>query len=131
MSSMIAMKFLFCYGLGVKASKLHHQIARSFGGVLLALLCTTAVAHHDAQHLRQQELRSTVRQQMGNPVPVHQGVPASAIQFNQAQSAAQARIATEADANARHLSAQQRVELRRQLTRDLQAQRNPSSSTDR
>jgi hypothetical protein len=98
-------------------------------GGLSGLLCTAAVAHHDQQHLRQQELRSTVRQQMDKPLPVRQNAPqsVSSVTAKAAALASRAGIEAAADANARHLNAQERIELRRQLTRDLQAQ--PSAET--
>lgn len=91
-----------------------------------ALLCTAAVAHHDPQHLRQQELRSTVRQQMAKPLPARQrdAQAASTAAAQAAAQASQAGIQAAADANARHLNSQERSELRRQLARDLQAQRS-------
>jgi hypothetical protein len=99
---------------------------KNLGGALSAMLCTAAVAHHDPQHLRLQELRSTVRQQMAQPLPARQITPqpVSSATAQAAAQASQAGLQAAADANARHLSAQERVELRRQLTRDLQAQRS-------
>jgi FKBP-type peptidyl-prolyl cis-trans isomerase (trigger factor) len=66
---------------------------------------------------RRQELRSTVRQQHAIvQAPASQSTP-----INSQDSAASIPAP-------RHLSAQERTELRRQLTRDLRAQRSTGSA---
>jgi hypothetical protein len=119
MTGMVVMNNSFWLGISP-------HLGKSLGGALSALLCSAAAAHHDAQHLRQQELRSTV-QQMAKPAAAKPAAPVN----QAAKAAAQAGVQSAADANAHHLSAQERLELRRQLTRDLQAQRNPSDSSTR
>ncbi len=126
MCTMIAINVPFTQAPTSGWIAMHKRMVQRLGGAVSAFLCSAAVAHHDPQHLRQQELRSTVRQQMALPMPARQSSP-QPVSSSTAQAAAQASqagIQAAADANARHLSAQERVELRRQLTRDLQAQRS-------
>jgi hypothetical protein len=85
-------------------------------GVATVAACMAAWGQDDLQQ-RRQELRSTVRQQ-------HATVQAQP-QAN-AQNSGQ-DSATSAPAP-RHLSADERTELRRQLTRDLRAQRSTGSA---
>lgn len=126
MHSMTAINVPFQQVCASVKSAWQKRLAHCLGGAFSALLCNAAVAHHDVPHMRQQELRSTVRQQMATPQLARQSAPqpAKPAAAQAAAQASQAGIQAATDANARHLSAQERVELRRQLARDLQAQRS-------
>jgi hypothetical protein len=87
-------------------------------GVAAVVACMAASAQDNPQlQQRRQELRSTVRQQ-------HAIVQAPASQNTQSNSQDSAASAP----TPRHLSADERTELRRQLTRDLRAQRSTGSA---
>jgi hypothetical protein len=84
-------------------------------GLVAALACSSTLAQTEPQQqLRKQELRSAVRQVVVTPAGPRQ-TPADLA----------------ADENMRHLNAQERGELRRQLTRDLRAQRSSTETTRR
>lgn len=87
-------------------------------GVATVLACMAAWAQEDPQlQQRRQELRSTMRQQH----TIVQTLPQPNAQSNSPDSATSAPMP-------RHLSADERTELRRQLTRDLRAQRSTGSA---
>lgn len=89
-------------------------------GLASLLACTAAWGQDDPLQQRRQELRSTVRQQRGDGVAtINYSKPATSGADNQAAG----------PANLRHLSAEERTELRRQLARDLRAQRGPGNTS--
>ncbi len=92
----------------------------AFLAALLAsvIACSPAWAQDDPLQQRRQELRSTVRQQRGDGV--------APVNFSkQPNSGADNKAA--GPVNLRHLTAEERTELRRQLARDLRAQRGPAN----
>lgn len=87
-------------------------------GLLTATGCMSAWGQDDPLlQQRRQELRSMVRQQQ----PVAAGPSATLVQASGSDNAASA-------ANQRHLSFEERTELRRQLARDLRAQRGTGNT---
>ncbi len=84
-------------------------------GLVAVLACSSTLAQTEPQQqLRKQELRSAVRQVVATPAGPRQ-TPAELA----------------ADESLRHLNAQERSELRRQLTRDLRAQRSSTETIRR
>jgi hypothetical protein len=88
-------------------------------GLASLLACAAAWGQDDPLQQRRQELRSTVRQQGADGV--------ATVNYNkQANSGTDSKVA--GPVNLRHLTAEERSELRRQLARDLRAQRGPGNT---
>jgi hypothetical protein len=89
-------------------------------GLASLLACAAAWGQDDPVQQRRQELRSTVRQQRADGV--------ATVNYNkQASSGTDSKAA--GPVNLRHLTAEERTELRRQLARDLRAQRSPGNAS--
>jgi hypothetical protein len=89
-------------------------------GLASLLACSAAWGQDDPLQQRRQELRSTVRQQRADGV--------ATVNYNkQANSGTDSKAA--GPVNLRHLTAEERTELRRQLARDLRAQRGPGNTS--
>jgi hypothetical protein len=99
-------------------------------GLCAVLTCVAASAQDDPLQQRRQELRSTVRQQ-GGYYPQQGANPVAPVNYNKPPINAPTSTSAEnaaKPANLRHLSAEERTELRRQLARELRAQRGPSNA---
>jgi hypothetical protein len=90
-------------------------------GLALACLAASMAAwgQDDPLQQRRQELRSTVRQQRGDGL--------ATVTYNKPANSSAATNAA-GPVNQRHLTAEERTELRRQLARDLRAQRGPATT---